>query len=307
MHADRPIGCLLSGGLDSSLVAALVQRQTDHPLHTFSVGMKGATDLVAAQTVADFIGSTHHHVELRAEEFLDAIPKVIKALESYDVTTVRASVGMYLLAKYIRQNTDIKVIFSGEGSDEVCQGYIYFHLQPTLQAGDEESRRLIHDLLYYDVLRADRTTAAWGLELRVPFLDTDFIRMYLGLDESLRCPQHGIEKYTLRKAFDEEKLLPPDILWRAKEAFSDGCSSPEVSWHHIIQEKAETVVTDQELETAPQIFPHNTPKTKEAYWFRSIFESHYPDMAHLIPYQWMPKWVDPTLTDPSARALKHYK
>jgi len=307
IQSDRVVGCLLSGGLDSSLVAALITEEFAkeghcRKLHTFSVGMPGSTDLEKAREVALYIGSEHHEICLSEQEFLENIPDVVRTLESFDITTVRASVGMYLVAKYIAKETNVRVIFSGEGSDEVCQGYMYFHLQPNEVFGDAESRRLIRELPYFDVLRADRTTAAWGLELRVPFLDRDFIEYYLSLPPKVRCPIHGIEKYLLRIAFDNTKLLPKSILWRKKEAFSDGVSSVDKSWYKTIQQ----YVVDQGLniDCTAMAKSHLPSPTSEASWYRSIFQKAYPDMDHLVPHYWMPQWT--TEKDPSARQLSNY-
>lgn len=307
MHADRPIGCLLSGGLDSSLIAALVQRKNVRPIHTFSIGLSGSTDLAAARVVANHLKTIHHEVVVSEQDMLNALPDVVKTIESWDVTTIRASTGMYLLAKYIREKTDIRVIFSGEGSDEVTQGYLYFKKQPTLQAGDLESKRLIKDLMYYDNLRCDRTTARWGLEVRVPFLDVEFIKTYLTVPPFYRSPIgfDKNEKFLLRKAFSHDNLLPKEILWRTKEAFSDGVSTTQRSWHTIIQEHVELKITDDMMANISSQYPHCPPQTNEAYWFRQLFEKYYPGMDHLIPYQWLPKWCG-DVKDPSARVLTVY-
>ncbi|KAH9488520.1 hypothetical protein Btru_062217, partial [Bulinus truncatus] len=202
LMADRRIGCLLSGGLDSSLVAALLVKLTkekgiSYPIQTFAIGLEGSPDLAAAKKVADFLGTEHHEILMTPEEGLEAIDNVIYHLESYDITSVRASVGMFLLSKYIKEKTDTTVILSGEGADELAQGYIYFHRAPSATEADQESRRLLNDLYFYDVLRGDRTTAAWGLEIRVPFLDHQFTSYYLSTKPELRQPKEGIEKYLL--------------------------------------------------------------------------------------------------------------
>ena len=311
LMSDRRIGCLLSGGLDSSLVTAVLVKLAresgiSYPIQTFSVGMTGSTDLAAARKVADFLSTEHHELVFTPEEGLAAIPDVIEYLESYDITTVRASVGMYLISKYIREKTDTVVIFSGEGSDELAQGYIYFHKAPSAEEADVESKRLLEDLYLYDVLRGDRSTAAHGLEIRVPFLDVAFTSYFLSLTPSIRQPHEKVEKYLLRSAFDEEGLLPNEILWRPKEAFSDGVSSTKAgeSWYEIIQKHCKRIVSDIKLETAAERYPFSTPKTKEAYYYRKIFENKYPGQSHLIPYMWLPKWSDSQ--DPSARTLAHY-
>lgn len=306
----RRIGCMLSGGLDSSLVSALVMKEmknlgVDYPLQTFSIGMEGSPDVAAARKVATHIGSEHHEISFTPEEGVESVEAVIKAIESYDITSIRASVGMYLVARYISKVTDTIVVFSGEGSDELAQGYIYFHKQPDASAGDDESRRLLKDLYLYDVLRADRTTSAHGLELRVPFLDHHFTSYYLSLPKELRKPTKGAEKYLLRKAFDGTGLLPDEILWRPKEAFSDGVSSMKKSWYEVLQEHIDTQVNDSMLEDSPKRFPFNPPRSKEGYFYRQVFEKYYPGRADWIPYMWMPKWTG--ATDPSARTLKHYQ
>jgi asparagine synthase (glutamine-hydrolysing) len=304
MMSDRPIACMLSGGVDSSTIAALVAKFSDHPIHTFSIGLEGSTDLQYARKLAEHIKSIHHEVLMTEEDFLRAVPDVIRDVQSYDVTTVRASTPMYLLAKYISENTDFKVIFSGEGPDEVCGSYMYFHASPGPQDSAEECRRLVRDMHYFDVLRADRSTARWGLEVRVPLLGVDFIQTYWNIDPSLRTPYEGTEKWILRKAVED--LLPHEICWRPKEAFSDGCSSKKRSWFQILQENIEDKVSDEQLENAKNRYPHHTPRTKEGYWIRQQYEHFYPDMEHLIPYQWLPRWVG-DVKDPSARVLKQYK
>lgn len=310
LMADRRIGCLLSGGLDSSLVTALVVKLSkelgvDYKIQTFSIGMEGSTDLEAARKVAKYLGTEHHELVFTPEQGIEAVDDVIRHLESYDITTVRASVGMYLISKYIKEKTDSTVILSGEGSDEIAQGYIYFHKAPSAQEATEESLRLCKDLYMYDVLRADRTTAACGLELRVPFLDHRFSHYYLTLPDEDKRPKQGIEKYLLRAAFSDQGLIPDEILWRPKEAFSDGVSSVTRSWYEVLQSHIDVQINDEELNDAREKFTHNTPRTKEALYYRRIFEKYYPGMSKWIPYLWMPKWI--TSTDPSARTLKHYK
>uniref|UniRef100_A0A667GG61 Asparagine synthetase [glutamine-hydrolyzing] n=1 Tax=Lynx canadensis TaxID=61383 RepID=A0A667GG61_LYNCA len=277
LMTDRRIGCLLSGGLDSSLVAAtllkqLKEAQVQYPLQTFAIGMEDSTDLLAARKVANHIGSEHHEVLFNSEEGIQVLDEVIFSLETYDITTVRASVGKS--PSNIRKNTDI-----------LTQGYIYFH-----------SERLLKELYLFDVLRADRTTAAHGLELRVPFLDHRFSSYYLSLPPDMRTPKNGIEKHLLRETFEDSNLIPKDILWRPKEAFSDGITSVKNSWFRILQEYVEHQykVDDTMMATAAQKFPFNTPKTKEGYYYRQIFERHYPG-----------RWIN--ATDPSARTLAHYK
>jgi len=313
LMSHRRIGCMLSGGLDSSLISALTVQEArkngiTYPIQTFSIGMdEESPDLIAARKVAKHLGTEHHEIRFSAEDAINHLPNVIRALESYDITTIRASIGMYFVSKYIQENTDTIVVLSGEGADEVCQGYIYFYRQPTPEEGDKESRRLCNDLYLYDVLRADRTTAAHGLELRVPFLDHAFSAYYFSLPAADRTPtKERAEKYLLRKAFDGLDLIPSDVLWRPKEAFSDGVAAKKKSLFQYMQEHAETKVTDADLQNAPTLYPFNTPKTKEAFLYRSIFTKLYPHHEHLTPYMWLPKWCGEQ-TDPSARVLNHYK
>ncbi|KAL8607818.1 hypothetical protein ACOMHN_005373 [Nucella lapillus] len=218
---------------------------------------------------------------------------------------VYCGAGMYLVSRYIRQATDTAVVLSGEGADELAQGYIYFHGAPSADQADTESRRLLTDLHYFDVLRGDRTTAAWGLEIRVPFLDHQFSSYYLSLPPEERQPQGGVEKHLLRAAFEDEHLLPGDILWRPKEAFSDGVSALATSWHRVLHDYCDTRVTDEELEAAPTRYPRNTPRTKEAAFYRATFEARFPGQADWLPYFWMPRWTH--AADPSARTLRHYR
>ena len=307
LMSDRPICSLLSGGLDSSLVASII---ADHiapnKLTTFSIGLEGSTDLYYAQKVADHIGSIHHTITLKEEDFLNAIEETIKVIESYDITTVRASVGNYLVSKYIGDNTDFKVVYNGDYSDEVCGGYMYFKKAPSEQAFHDECCRLVQDICYFDSLRSDRTISSQGLEARVPFSDRAFVEYYLSIAPKLRMSHDKIEKYLLRKAFDHTNLLPSDVLWRSKVAFSDGVSKQERSWHNIIKEYIDTKVTDEEYHLVKDSFTHNTPHTKEAYYYRKVFTKHYPKCDYVIPYFWLPKWCG-NMTDPSARELEFYE
>ncbi|KAK7465240.1 hypothetical protein BaRGS_00037577 [Batillaria attramentaria] len=310
LMSERRVGCMLSGGLDSSLVAALLVKMSKemgeaYPIQSFAVGMEGSPDLIAAKKVAKYLGTEHHEVIFTPEEGLEVIPDVINHLESYDITSVRASVGMYLLSRYIKQKTNTTVVLSGEGSDEVAQGYIYFHKAPSAEEAHKESLRLLEDLYMFDVLRGDRMTAAWGLEIRVPFLDHQFTSYYLSLPPETRRPKDGVEKHLLRSAFVDGQLLPHDIVWRPKEAFSDGVSSVRRSWFQVIQDFCEEQFNDNDLQEAQNLYPHNTPRTKEALYYRKTFESKFPNKAAWIPYFWMPRWS--TSSDPSARTLKHYK
>jgi len=292
--SDRPIGCLLSGGVDSSLITSILCKLLGpRNVRTYSIGMEGSSDLKYAQIVADYLKTDHTQVLFTPQEGIDAIPEVIQSLETYDITTIRASVGMYILSKYIKNNTKDKVIFSGEGSDELLCGYLYFHNSPTPSSAEEESLRLINDLYKYDVLRADRTVSGNGLELRVPFLDRDFLDLSISLTGNQKVPIFGYEKYILRKAF-ENNYLPEEILWRRKTAFSDGVSPTTKSWYEIIQEYVETQIKDYEWLEHKDSFP-----SKEALWYKKIFDIYFPNFKKPIDYYWMPKWTN--ATDPSAR------
>lgn len=311
MLTERPVACLLSGGLDSSLISSLVAKKLREldlpPLKTFSIGMPGSTDIKYARKVADFIGSDHTEIVLTPDDFFNAIPQVIHDIESFDTTSVRASVGNWLVSKYIKENTDCKVVFNGDGSDELFGSYMYFYNAPNNYEFEKESRRLLKDIHYFDVLRSDRSISSHGLEPRTPFLDRQFTQVALSISTSLRraIKDEQIEKNILRKAFDDGTVLPSEVLWRKKEAFSDGVSSLEKSWYEIIQEKVETLVPSNWRELALH-YRHLPPTTPEMYYYRTIFEQHYGGHANVIPYFWMPKWCEGA-TDPSARTLKIYK
>lgn len=297
--SERPIGCLLSGGLDSSIICALVAKYSATPIHTFSVGFEGSTDCAYARKVAEHLHTIHHEVILTEQDMLEAIPEVIRQIESYDTTTVRASTPMYLLSKYISKHTDIRVIFSGEGSDELSGSYLYFYNAPSEEEFYKETLRLVKDLNYFDVLRCDKSTATNGLEVRVPFLDKDFVEYYLYLHPSLKIPsEFQCEKYLLRDSFEE--MLPKEVAWRTKEAFSDGVSGKEKSWYQVIQEYVET------LEIPEMEYTFNPPVLKESKWYRMIYNCAYPNQDHLIPYYWLPKWTG-DVKDPSARILPVYQ
>ena len=301
-NTDRPVACLLSGGLDSSLITSIVSRHVKHTLKTYSIGLKGSEDLKYAKIVADFLKTDHTEVVVSEEDFLSAIPEVIEKIESYDTTTVRASVGNYLLGKYISENSECKVIFNGDGSDELCGGYLYFHRCPNELEFDKECKRLLQEICYYDVLRSDRSISTNGLEPRTPFLDRTWAQYYLSIDPSIRYhPKHNqCEKYLLRKAFDDDTYLPKEILWRKKEAFSDGVSSLQKSWYEIIEEYVQDIPKEEEL----LISTINKPTTPEQSYYRSIFNTYYKKSQHTIPHFWMPKYVD--ATDSSARTLQVY-
>ncbi len=303
LMSDRPVGALLSGGLDSSLVAAIAARSMaarGQRLHTFSIGMPGSTDLVYAKQVAHYIGSEHHEILLSKQDFLDAIEHVIPAIESYDITTVRASVGNWLVGKWIKEHTDIKVVLNGDGSDEVGGGYLYFYRAPCEEAFESETTRLLEEIHMYDVLRSDRCISAHGLEPRTPFLDKQVVATWLSLLTPLRRPIQGkrVEKQVLREAFQGTGLLPDAVLWRKKEAFSDGVSSEEESWYVTIGKHAEEAGLGKDVGN----WHHNPPVTAEGVWYRQKFETLYgEEAAYCIPHMWMPKWI-PNARDPSARS-----
>lgn len=290
------IGAYLSGGFDSSVIAAILQKELNEQtvpckLETFSIGFLNSPDLHYARIVAQHIGSNHHEVIITEREALDAIPNVIKAIESYDITTVRASTMMYLLSKYIKENSKVVVMLSGEGSDEASGSYRYFHNAPSDEEFHKESERLLKDLCYFDNLRADKSSAAWGLELRVPFLDLDFLKYYMTVPRAIKT-QCGIEKYALRKAMTG--YLPDSVLWRPKEAMSDGVSLHERSWSAIIQEEAKRIFYYAE---------NGLEAEKKMYLF--TFKKYYEGCEKQIPYMWLPKWCG-DVTDPSARVLACY-
>jgi len=312
LMSERPMGALLSGGLDSSLVcgvASQLLRAQGKSLTTFSIGMPGSTDLKYARTVADKIMSKHHEITLTPEDFYNAIPEVIKAAETYDITSVRASVGNWLVGKYIRENTDIKVVFNGDGSDEIGGGYLYFYRAPSDEEFEAESARLLKDIYAFDVLRSDRSMAAHGLEARTPFLDKQLVGVWRSIaTKFLRPTSNQKEKYILRAAFNDADILPQDVLWRKKEAFSDGVSATEEPWHASINRFAQAQIPNctEELANAATKYPFNTPKTPEALLYRRLFEQYYGEkVVNVIPYMWMPKW-SPETTDPSARTLSLY-
>ena len=305
-NTDREIACLLSGGLDSSLITALVVNEykkihgpeSSKMIHTWSIGMEGSDDLKYARIVADYLNTTHHEIKLTEDDFINAIPDVIYAIESNDTTTVRASVGNYLICKYIRERSDAKVIFNGDGSDEVTGGYLYFHYAPDSVTFDKECRRLLNDIYLFDVLRSDRTISCHGLEARTPFLDRNFVQSYLSIPCELRDHNFNnkrCEKYILRTAFKNMNILPEEVLYRTKEAFSDGVSKQSRSWFNIIQEYAS------------KRFDIKDGGLAEQKYYDSIFSKYFGDLKHykkVLPYKWMPKFVD--ATDSSARTLDIY-
>ena len=307
---DRPIACLLSGGLDSSLIAALVNdyhKYNNLPtLETYSIGLAESTDLKYARLVANHLGTKHTEVILTEQEFCDAIPDVIQAIESYDTTTVRASIGNYLLGKYIAKHSEAKVIFNGDGADELMGGYLYMRNAPDAIEFDRECRRLLKDIHTFDVLRSDKCISSHGLEPRTPFLDREWTQFYLSISPSIRRgDENRIEKHLVRHAFSKDQwnsdLLPEEVLMRKKEAFSDGVSGEERSLYQILQEYC---AENQSLFVS-RTYAKCSPKTVEQSYYRSVFESFYPKMGEVIPYFWMPKYVD--ATDASARTLATYE
>jgi asparagine synthase (glutamine-hydrolysing) len=305
---EREIGCLLSGGLDSSLICALVNKYYEGPkLNTFSIGLPGSIDLEYAQTVADHLDTKHHQIEVSEDEFLDAIETVIYNIESYDTTTVRASVGNYLVSKYISEHSDCKVIFNGDGADEACCGYVYLKNAPTSKDLQKESEKLVEEIHYFDVLRSDRSISSNGLEARTPFLDKAFVKYYLSIPPELKSFDgiNRLEKYLLRQAFEGQGILPDEVLWRRKCAFSDGVSAKKKSWHHIIQAYVDKKISDNEFQQKCKTISHCTPALKESYYYRKVFDSYFGENEKLIPHFWMPKWTD--VIDPSARELQDYR
>lgn len=306
LMGDRQIGCLLSGGLDSSIIAYLLcnnYQTKNRKLKTFSVGLKGSVDLYYAKIVANYLQTDHTELIISEEDMLNGIDNNIYHIESYDITTVRASTPMMLLCKYIKNNTDIAVIFSGEGSDEASGSYMYFHNAPDEKSFHQETERLLSELHLFDVLRADKSASAAGLEIRVPFLDKQFIKYYMSIDPSLKIPGKNIEKRLLRESF--ENMLPSEIVWRVKEGMSDGVSSQKKSWFSIIQDYCDKKVDPENYKKYDRMDPPYPP-TLEALYFRNVFEKYYPGLSHVIPHYWLPKWSGNT-TEPSARTLDSYK
>lgn len=323
LMCDTPYGVLLSGGLDSSVVAAVAAKyaskriESDDKdgawwprLHSFAIGLEGSPDLDAAQRAADHLGTVHHPFTFTVQEGLDALSEVIRHIETYDVTTIRASTPMYLLARRIKA-MGIKMVLSGEGADEIFGGYLYFHKAPNAQEFHDETVRKIDNLHSFDCLRANKSMAAWGVEARVPFLDLEFLDLAMSMDaEHKLCGKGRIEKHILREAF--EGTLPKEILWRQKEQFSDGVG---YGWIDSLRDTAEERVTDAQLAEASHRFPVNPPQTKEAYMFRALFDEHYPgdSAAKLIPGGKSVACSTPTaiawdeafanMADPSGRAV----
>jgi len=310
----RGIGACLSGGLDSSLVAAIAARRLAAagrpPLHTYSVGMAGSPDLEHARLVATHIGSVHHERILTPEECLAVIPSVIRAIESFDITTVRASVGNYFVGELVAATTpDVKVVLNGDGADEVLGGYLYMRAAPDDAAFETETDRLLREIHRYDVLRSERSMAAHGLESRSPFLDRQFVAVARALPtEALRPSATVMEKSILRTAFSGTGLLPDAVLWRRKEAFSDGISRAERSWFEMARAEGERIAAEAggDWRTAAAAYTVNPPPTAEALWYRQLWSAAYPEgaAATIAPAMWMPRFVAGA-TDPSARTLQN--
>ncbi len=309
LMADRPIGLLISGGLDSSLIAGITAKllgpEKINNIHSFSIGMPGSPDTLNAQVVADYLGTKHHTVDFSTEAGISAIRDVIRQLETYDITTIRASTPQYLLSKFISENTDVKVILSGEGSDELFGGYLYSHLAPSNDELQSDSERLMRELEVYDVLRTDRTTAGNGLEVRVPFLDRGFIKFVAGIPGKYKNPNSSsgfgkrIEKDILRNSFANTGLIPDEILFRTKNAFSDACG---YDWIPSLQKHFEDIVSDEDFSKREELYPHVTPKTKEAFYYRKTFEELYPGQEKILSHYWLPNWVENN-GEPSAKIL----
>ena len=303
--ADAKVGFLLSGGLDSSLVCAIAAKKSDKPIRTFAIGMsEDAIDLKYAKQVADYIGSDHKEVYMTPQDVLSSLEKVIKLLGTYDITTIRASMGMYLVCKAIHELTDVRVLLTGEISDELF-GYKYTDFAPSAQAFQEEAVKRIHELHMYDVLRADRCISVNSLEARVPFGDLDFVKYVMSIDPEKKINTYGKGKYLLRHAFEEGDYLPHDILWREKAAFSDAVGHSMVDY---LKEYAESKYSQEEFEKGCLKYDHARPFTKESLLYRDIFEKYYPGQAEMVVDFWMPNksWEGCNVNDPSARVLSNY-
>jgi asparagine synthase (glutamine-hydrolysing) len=305
LHANRPIGFLLSGGLDSSLIVSIATRILGADQITcFSIGIEGSPDIEAAKKVVEFLKIKKHHIiPFNVNEGLNNLPKVIETIETYDITTIRASVPQEQMAKYISETTDIKVLLSGEGSDEIHGSYRYFRDAPNMVSFHWESIRLLEELYYFDNKRTDRSMSAHGLEVRIPFLDFEYVEFITRINPLLLMyRKDNMEKKILRDSFKE--YLPNEVLYRSKEAFSDAVSNNEINWANTIKNVAEKIITDKDL--ANNEFIINKPRTKDALYFRKIFNNIYPDRDNIIPHYWLPRFQNEEILDPSARVLKCY-
>ncbi len=303
--ADAKVGFLLSGGLDSSLVCAIAAKKSKEPIKTFAIGMsEDAIDLKYAKQVAEYIGSEHKEVFMTPDEVLESLETVIQLLGTYDITTIRASMGMYLVCKAIHEQTDIRVLLTGEISDELF-GYKYTDFAPDAAAFQKESQKRIRELHMYDVLRADRCISVNSLEARVPFGDIDFVKYVMSIDSELKLNKYGKGKYLLRHAFEEGDYLPEEILWREKAAFSDAVGHSMVDY---LKEYAEGTYSDEEFESLCMKYAYARPFTKESLLYREIFERYYPGQAEMVVDFWMPnkEWEGCDVNDPSARVLSNY-
>jgi asparagine synthase (glutamine-hydrolysing) len=305
LMSDVPIGVLLSGGLDSSLtssIAVRLMKERGETLHSFSIGLDAdAPDVKAARKVAEFLGTKHHEIHFTIEQGIEILEKLIWHLETYDVTSIRASTPMYFLSKFITE-MGIKVVLSGEGADEIFGGYLYFRNAPSVADFQKETIERVQKLHTADLLRADKSTMAHGLEARVPFLDKKFLDLAITIKPEEKMPQtyDGVEKYILRKAFDtpEQPYLPAEVLWRQKEQFSDGVG---YNWIDTLIAYGTSQISDEAFAKAAELFPYNTPATKEAFYYRTIFHKHFPQKsAAETVRKWIPKWQENT--DPSGRA-----
>ena len=305
LDADAPLGFLLSGGLDSSLVCALAARALKKPIRTFAIGMDtDAIDLRYARQTAEFLGADHTEVVIRREDVLRALPEVVAALGTWDITTIRASIGMYLCCRAIREQTDIRVLLTGEVSDELF-GYKYTDFAPSPAAFQAEAEKRVEELYMYDVLRADRCISAWSMEARVPFGDLDFVKYVMSVDPALKVNRWGKGKYLLRRAFQADGLLPEEILWREKAAFSDAVGHSMVD---DLKEYAGARYDDRAFARGCAQYQYCPPFTKESLLYRDLFERYYPSQARMIRDFWMPNrsWEGCDVDDPSARVLKNY-
>ena len=303
--ADAKVGFLLSGGLDSSLVCAIAARESSAPIETFAIGMsEDAIDLKYARQVAEYIGSHHTEVYMTPGEVISSLEDVIHLLGTYDITTIRASMGMYLVCKAIHEQTDLRVILTGEISDELF-GYKYTDFAPSAETFQEEAEKRIRELHMYDVLRADRCISVNSLEARVPFGDLDFVRYVMSLDPEMKLNKYGKGKYLLRHAFEGREFLPDSILWREKAAFSDAVGHSMVDY---LKEYAKGQYSDAEYEEKRHRYSHARPFTKESLLYRELFEKYYPGQAEMITGFWMPNksWEGCDVNDPSARVLSNY-
>ena len=303
--ADAKVGFLLSGGLDSSLVCAIAAKKSKTPIKTFAIGMsEDAIDLKYAKQVADYIGSDHTEIYMTPDEVISTLDGLIYMLGTFDITTIRASMGMYLICKAIHEQTDIRVLLTGEISDELF-GYKYTDFAPSAEAFQEEAEKRIRELHMYDVLRADRCISVNSLEARVPFGDLDFVKYVMALDPEMKLNKYGKGKYLLRHAFEGGGYLPDEILWREKAAFSDAVGHSMVDY---LKEYAEQQYSDEKFDAARKKYTHATPFTKESLLYREIFEKYYPGQAEMIVDFWMPNksWEGCDVNDPSARVLSNY-